>query len=72
MRHLAAFDRPVLVVVAEHDRIVPPRFGSALFEALAAPKRLTVVKAADHNDWPEYVDAGWWREAIDFLLDRDR
>ena len=67
---LAAFGRPVLVVVAERDSIVPARFGGALHAALGGPKRLQVIAGSDHNDWPERVDARWWRDAIGFVLDR--
>lgn len=67
-RHLASFGRPVLVAIAEHDSIVPARFGNALYAALAAPKQLKVIKGAGHNDWLDHVDEAWWREAIDFLL----
>ena len=70
--HLASFGRPVLVAVAERDNIVPARFGVALYEALAGPKRLTVLKAAGHNDWPARIDDTWWREAITFLLGESR
>jgi pimeloyl-ACP methyl ester carboxylesterase len=66
--HLAQLGRPVQVAVAERDSIVPARFGSALYQALAQPKRLAVIPGADHNDWLMYVDAAWWREAIGFLL----
>jgi len=66
--HLASFDRPVLIVVAEDDSIVPARFGKTLYKALAGPKHLMVVKAAGHNDWIGHVDDTWWQEAIDFLL----
>ena len=66
--HLASFDRPVVVAVAERDSIVPARFGRALYEALAQPKRFTVIKAAEHNDWPTRVDETWWRDAVAFLL----
>ncbi|RKP46075.1 alpha/beta hydrolase [Trinickia fusca] len=66
--HLASFERPVLVVVAEGDSIVPARFGEALYHALTGPKQLMIVKAADHNDWIGHVDDTWWREAVDFLL----
>ncbi|SAK86172.1 Alpha/beta hydrolase family protein [Caballeronia calidae] len=66
--HLASFGRPVLVVIAERDSIVPPRFGEALFHALPEPKRMMVVNAAEHNDWIGRVDETWWREATGFLL----
>ncbi|MDP1692980.1 MAG: alpha/beta hydrolase [Burkholderiaceae bacterium] len=65
---LAGFDRPVLVAVAERDSIVPARFGRALHAGLAGPKRLVVIEAADHNDWTDRVDAGWWRAAVAFAL----
>ena len=70
--HLASFGRPVLVVIAERDSIVPARFGAALYEALAGPKRLTVVRAAEHNDWADRVDDTWWTEATTFLLGEPR
>jgi fermentation-respiration switch protein FrsA (DUF1100 family) len=65
---LVGFDLPVQVMIAEQDSIVPPRLGVALYETLADPKRLTVVKAAGHNDWTYHVDDTWWRETIAFLL----
>jgi fermentation-respiration switch protein FrsA (DUF1100 family) len=68
VNHLASFDRPVLVAVAERDNIVPARFGVALYEALGDPKRLMVLKAVGHNDWAARVDDTWWREAITLLL----
>jgi pimeloyl-ACP methyl ester carboxylesterase len=70
--YLAAFRRPVLVVVAERDSIVPARFGTALYESLEDPRRLTVVREADHNDWAEHVDETWWEEATNFLLSQPR
>jgi uncharacterized protein len=66
--HLASFDRPVIVALAERDSIVPARFGMALYESLSAPKRLKLVSGAEHNDWIERVDENWWREATQFLL----
>ena len=66
--HLASIARPVLVAVAGRDNIVPARFGSALYEALAEPKRLTVIDGAGHNDWVGHIDIAWWRDATRFLL----
>jgi pimeloyl-ACP methyl ester carboxylesterase len=66
--YLASFDRPVLVVVAERDSIVPAQLGKALYNALPGPKQLIVVIAAEHNDWISHVDDAWWQEAINILL----
>lgn len=65
---LASFDRPVVVAVAEHDSIVPARFGTALHASLSGPKRLVVIAGSDHNDWPNLVDGAWWQAAIEFAL----
>lgn len=66
--HLRTLGSPVLVAVAERDSIVPARFGQALYAALSAPRKLTLMPGAEHNDWPDRVDANWWRQAVDFLL----
>ncbi|RQS68714.1 alpha/beta hydrolase [Burkholderia sp. Bp8963] len=68
VEHLASFGRPVVVAVAERDSIVPARFGEALYDGLGDPKRLLVVKAAEHNDWIGFVDDAWWQDALGFLL----
>lgn len=61
---LASFGRPVVIAVAEHDSIVPGLFGIALYESLRGPKHLMLIKAAEHNDWPDRVGTSWWQEAI--------
>lgn len=66
--HLATFGRPVLIAIAGEDRIVPPRFGRALYDALPEPKRLALIPGAGHNDWFDRLDDAWWRQTIDFLL----
>jgi len=70
--NLAQFRRPVVVAVAERDSIVPARFGVALHTGLGGPKKLTVIESSDHNDWPDRVDAAWWRDAIAFALGETR
>lgn len=66
--NLAGYRGRVAVVIAEHDSIVPPRLGRALFESLPEPKRLWIIRAADHNDWMGRVDAAWWQSVIAFLM----
>ncbi|MBK7355771.1 alpha/beta hydrolase [Propionivibrio sp.] len=70
--HLASFRRPVWVAVAAEDSIIPSRFGRALYDALAEPRRLAMIKGADHNDWFDRLDDTWWLQAVDFLLGKTR
>ncbi|MGY8525417.1 alpha/beta hydrolase [Paracidovorax citrulli] len=70
--NLAGFERPVLVVVAERDRIVPARFGQALYDTLGSRRALRVVAGADHNDWFARVDSDWWGQALSFVLGAER
>jgi pimeloyl-ACP methyl ester carboxylesterase len=65
---LSRFSRPVVVAVAERDSIVPARFGTALHAGLGGPKQLIVIGGSDHNDWPDRVDAAWWRGLVAFAL----
>lgn len=65
---LAGYRGRSAVVLAADDRIVPARFGQALYAGLAEPKRLWTVTGADHNDWLWQVDAAWWREVVAYLL----
>lgn len=67
--HLASFARPVAVVVAAADCVVPTPFGESLHAVLSGPKRLFRIEGAGHNDWPARLDAAWWREVLGFLLD---
>jgi hypothetical protein len=66
--HLASYDRPVVVAVAERDELVPARFGLALYESLSAPKQLKRLGGAGHNDWRQAIDQDWWHDVIGFLL----
>jgi hypothetical protein len=67
-QHLARFHRPVVIVVAANDSIVPARFGSALHAGLGGPKHLVVIEDSGHNDWPARADAHWWRGVVGLAL----
>jgi hypothetical protein len=55
---------PLLVLHGEKDRVVPIRYGRALFAAANEPKEFHAFPEADHNDLHEF---GLSREAIGFL-----
>ena len=68
VQNLRAFTRPVMVVVGENDSVVPARFGRALFDGVAGPRKFLSIPGAEHNDWADRVDEKWWREVLAFLL----
>ena len=63
---LKNFHGPLAVVVAEHDEVIPNRFGRALHDSYAGPKRLW-VKPGMHNTIHALLDADWWSEAVEFV-----
>ena len=67
VRNVRSYDKPVAVVVAERDEIIPTRHSMRLYDALAAPKRLWVLEGAGHNSWPAGSNETWWREVMDFV-----
>jgi uncharacterized protein len=62
--YLNGFDRPVAVVMAEKDNVIPNKHTVALYDALTAHKKLLRFKNAGHSDWPNHPSAPWWKEAM--------
>ena len=46
-------DKPVLIISAELDQVVPPERGLALFEALTGPRSFVVLAQAGHNSFTD-------------------
>jgi fermentation-respiration switch protein FrsA (DUF1100 family) len=57
---LRGFDRPVLVVHAEGDSVIPFRLGRELYERLDAPKSFVSLDEGDHNDLYEAAHETYW------------
>lgn len=60
---------PVLVVVPENDRIIPPAHGKKLYEAAPGPKRLRLQPGAGHNDNVSLDFPGYVRELRAFIAE---
>lgn len=58
---------PVAVLLAGQDVVVPTRFGQALFDGYAGPKRLWVQPDRGHNTLDLRPEAALWREVSAFL-----
>jgi len=56
---------PVKFVLAEHDEIIPPKFGQRLYDSYAGPKLLQIIPDAAHNEVAEQSPE-WWHEVFAF------
>jgi pimeloyl-ACP methyl ester carboxylesterase len=64
--NLRGFEKPVAVLVAGKDELIPRKQVQALYDSLATEKRMWVFEGAGHNTWPAAPDEGWWQEVADF------
>ena len=68
--NLRSFKGPVAVVAAERDDIIPLHHAQELYRALNVPKRFWTISGAGHNDWPDFMSDGSWKEIMKFLSER--
>jgi hypothetical protein len=67
-QNLRGFDKPITLVIAERDEIIPPSFAERLAEQLGSKARRVVVAGAGHNDWADRLDLSWWQRETALLL----
>jgi len=68
VRNLQAYDKPVAVLIAERDDIIPKAHGLRLYESIqSSPKKLWVFEQGGHNNWPRLPQEPWWQEVMLFL-----
>ncbi len=58
---------PVLIIVGDRDRIVPPDQSRRLYDATREPKRFVVIRGADHNDFELLAGGQFIGEVTRFL-----
>lgn len=68
VENLKDFGKPILLLVAERDEIIPPRFADRLAQRLGSKARRVLIAGAGHNDWPEHLDTNQWRIELAPLL----
>ncbi len=65
--NLQGFEKPVVVLVAGRDELIPRDQPQRLYDSLTAEKRRWVVEGAGHNIWPAWPEEPWWGEVAGFL-----
>lgn len=56
MARIASVNSPLLVLIGERDRTVPPQFSRKLFEAAPGPKEKLVLPNAGHTDFYSFPE----------------
>lgn len=68
--HLESFNGRLAVILAEFDRVVPARYGQALYDTFEGEaKRVWLQEGVDHNDLDLSPGASWWKEVWGFLTE---
>lgn len=67
LRKIASIERPLLVIHAERDEVVPLEMGKRLFEAAREPKTFFLVPGAHHNDTSTVGGEGYFRALETFV-----
>ncbi len=65
--NLRGFQKPVAILVAARDEIIPSGQAQELYGSLAAQKKIWIFEGAGHNTWPVAPGETWWLEAASFL-----
>jgi len=71
-RNLKKYNGPVAIVIAARDRVIPSRFGEALYHSYDGPRRLWTQSEADHNTLDLSPGNEMWREIGNFLFSSGR
>ena len=67
IRNLQKYYRPVAVVMADRDEVIPTRLTQSLYRNIHSSKRLWTLPDAGHNSWPAAPDLPWWTEVMEFV-----
>jgi fermentation-respiration switch protein FrsA (DUF1100 family) len=69
---LRDFTKPVLVLHAGNDTIIPFALGRELYDRLSPPKRFVAIDEGDHNDLFISTRDAYWRPILDFVATLSR
>lgn len=65
--NLKSFSKPVAVLLAEKDEVIPISHGQRLYDSIISPKQRWIFTGAGHNTWPSRRSESWWDEVVKFF-----
>jgi len=72
IRNLQTWHKPVAMLLAGQDQVVPKTHGQHLYDALGNDKKLWLFANSGHNTWLAEASLEWWQEVMVYLSDTDR
>ena len=70
--NIQSFDRPVGVVIADLDEVIPTVRAENLVSSLSHPPKVWRLMQVGHNNWFDAVTPAWWQEVMTFLTSTDQ
>jgi alpha-beta hydrolase superfamily lysophospholipase len=67
IKNLRRFEKPVAILVAGKDELIPGEHGQAIYDSLTTRKKMWVFEDSGHNTWPASPEEKWWQEVADFV-----
>ncbi|MGC4047942.1 MAG: alpha/beta hydrolase [Armatimonas sp.] len=65
--NLKGFQKPVAILLAENDEVIPKSRGQRLYDSLNTTKWHWVFPGVGHNTWPSGRKEPWWDEVVKFF-----
>ena len=67
INNLQQIDRPIGLLIAGQDQVIPCEHAQNLAKHLKANHHVWTFPEATHNDWFSFVDMPWWQQAMETL-----
>ena len=72
LERVRSLSSPTLVILGDHDSIIPAEHSRRLYAAITTEKRLVEIAGADHNDEVLFVGPELIQAVLEFLANLDR
>jgi alpha-beta hydrolase superfamily lysophospholipase len=65
--NLRGFNKPVAILMADRDELIPRDQAQELYDSLTTRKKMWIFEDSGHNTWPPWPEENWWQEVADFI-----